>query len=85
MISNLLFQNPQCDLQAQDRCHRMGQEKPVVVYRLCSKNTVDEKILGRACAKRKLEKMIIGNGKHFTQLLFFFIVFKINSNSAIHN
>lgn len=58
-----MFQNPQCDLQAQDRCYRMGQEKPVVVYRLCTKNTVDEKILERACAKRKLEKIIIGSGK----------------------
>ncbi|XP_050542217.1 lymphoid-specific helicase-like isoform X2 [Daktulosphaira vitifoliae] len=54
--------NPQADLQAQDRCHRMGQEKPVVVYRLCSKDTVDERILDRAVAKRKLEKMVIGNG-----------------------
>lgn len=59
----IVFQNPQSDLQAQDRCHRMGQEKPVVVYRLCSKNTVDERILERACAKKKLEKMIMGNGK----------------------
>jgi ATP-dependent DNA helicase len=42
----------------------MGQNKPVVVYRLCSKNTVDEKILDRAGAKRKLEKMIMGNGKY---------------------
>lgn len=58
-----MFQNPQCDLQAQDRCHRMGQALPVVVYRLCSKNSVDEKILERASAKRKLEKMIIGSGK----------------------
>lgn len=40
----------------------MGQDKPVVVYRLCSKNTVDERILARAGAKRKLEKMIIGSG-----------------------
>ncbi|XP_050422479.1 lymphoid-specific helicase-like isoform X2 [Adelges cooleyi] len=54
--------NPQVDLQAQDRCHRMGQEKPVVVYRLCCKNTIDEKILTRATAKRKLEKIVIGSG-----------------------
>lgn len=66
-----MFQNPQSDLQAQDRCHRMGQDKPVVVYRFCSKNTVDERILERACAKRKLEKMIIGNGKII--LLIYFI------------
>ncbi|VVC28871.1 Helicase, C-terminal,Helicase superfamily 1/2, ATP-binding domain,P-loop containing nucleoside [Cinara cedri] len=54
--------NPQCDLQAQDRCHRMGQKKPVVVYRLCTKNTCDEKILETGAAKRKLEKLIVGNG-----------------------
>ncbi|XP_060867780.1 lymphoid-specific helicase-like isoform X3 [Metopolophium dirhodum] len=54
--------NPQVDLQAQDRCHRMGQTKPVVVYRFCSKNTIDERILNFATAKRKLEKMIIGSG-----------------------
>ncbi|VVC32978.1 Hypothetical protein CINCED_3A016157 [Cinara cedri] len=54
--------NPQCDLQAQDRCHRMGQEKPVVVYRLCTKNTIDERILDFGAAKRKLEKLIVGNG-----------------------
>jgi len=58
-----MFQNPQCDLQAQDRCHRIGQVKPVVVYRLCTKSTVDEKILAHAAAKRKLEKIVIGNGK----------------------
>ncbi|CAI6353834.1 unnamed protein product [Macrosiphum euphorbiae] len=54
--------NPQCDLQAQDRCHRIGQVKPVAVYRLCTKSTVDEKILAHAAAKRKLEKIVIGNG-----------------------
>jgi len=54
--------NPQCDLQAQDRCHRMGQDKPVVVYHLCAKNTIDERILQRAGAKRKLERMILGGG-----------------------
>ncbi|CAI6377398.1 unnamed protein product [Macrosiphum euphorbiae] len=54
--------NPQVDLQAQDRCHRMGQTKPVVVYRFCSKNTIDERILNFATAKRKLEKVIIGSG-----------------------
>lgn len=59
------FQNPQCDLQAQDRCHRIGQVKPVVVYRLVSRNTIDQKIVERATAKRKLEKMIIHKGFSF--------------------
>jgi SNF2 family DNA or RNA helicase len=60
-IMNGLFfcQNPQADLQAQDRCHRIGQTKPVVVYRLVTANTIDQKILERASAKRKLEKMVI--------------------------
>ena len=51
--------NPQQDLQAQDRAHRIGQTKPVMVYRLVTSNTIDEKIVERAAAKRKLEKMII--------------------------
>ncbi|KAI5606349.1 lymphoid-specific helicase, partial [Silurus asotus] len=55
--------NPQADLQAQDRCHRIGQTKPVVVYRLITVNTIDEKILERASAKRKLEKMVIHKKK----------------------
>ncbi|XP_025253053.1 lymphoid-specific helicase isoform X5 [Macaca mulatta] len=56
--------NPQSDLQAQDRCHRIGQTKPVVVYRLVTANTVDQKIVERAAAKRKLEKLII-HKNHF--------------------
>ncbi|KAJ7387931.1 hypothetical protein OS493_001283 [Desmophyllum pertusum] len=55
--------NPQMDLQAQDRCHRIGQTKPVVVYRFVTANTVDQKIVERASTKRKLEKMIIHKGK----------------------
>ena len=48
--------NPQQDLQAQDRCHRIGQTKPVMVYRLVTANTIDQKIVERAAAKRKLGK-----------------------------
>lgn len=55
-------QNPQADLQAQDRCHRIGQTKPVMVYRLVTANTIDQKIVERAAAKRKLEKMVIHKG-----------------------
>lgn len=55
--------NPQGDLQAQDRCHRIGQTKPVVVYRLVVPNTIDERIVDIAEAKRKLEKMIIKKGR----------------------
>merc|ERR1711978_65310 len=55
--------NPQQDLQAQDRCHRIGQTKPVMIYRLVTANTVDQKIVERAAAKRKLEKMVIHKSK----------------------
>ncbi|XP_015913292.1 lymphoid-specific helicase [Parasteatoda tepidariorum] len=55
--------NPQNDLQAQDRCHRIGQTKPVVVYRYIVQNTIDERILEYATAKRKLEKVIIQKGR----------------------
>lgn len=57
------------DLQAQDRCHRIGQTKPVVVYRFVTANTVDQKIVERASTKRKLEKMIIHKGLYIVNLL----------------
>nr|XP_012231166.1 PREDICTED: TATA-binding protein-associated factor 172 [Linepithema humile] len=38
--------NPMKDLQAMDRAHRIGQKKVVNVYRLISRSTVEEKIMG---------------------------------------
>ncbi|CAD6887025.1 unnamed protein product [Tilletia laevis] len=55
--------NPQMDLQAQDRVHRIGQTKPVLIFRLVSANTVEQKILKRAGNKRKLEALVIQQGK----------------------
>ncbi|KAK4701965.1 ATP-dependent DNA helicase, partial [Phenoliferia sp. Uapishka_3] len=55
--------NPQQDLQAMDRAHRIGQTKPVLVFRLVTENSIEGKILERAGSKRKLEKLVIGNGK----------------------
>lgn len=55
--------NPQVDLQAMDRCHRIGQETPVIVYRLCCDNTIEHVILTRAANKRNLERMVIQMGK----------------------
>ncbi|UNI16795.1 Putative ATPase [Purpureocillium takamizusanense] len=54
--------NPQQDLQAQDRCHRIGQTRPVIVYRLATKDTVEESLLMSADAKRRLEKLVIRKG-----------------------
>jgi len=54
--------NPQQDLQAQDRCHRIGQTRPVIIYRLATKGTVEEELLLSADAKRRLEKLVIKKG-----------------------
>ncbi|ORX56285.1 hypothetical protein DM01DRAFT_1017625 [Hesseltinella vesiculosa] len=61
--------NPQMDLQAQDRVHRIGQTKPVLIYRLVTGNTVESKLLDRASAKRRLEKLVISKGS-FKSALF---------------
>lgn len=58
--------NPQVDLQAMDRCHRIGQQRPVIVYRLCCDNTVEHVILTRAAGKRRLEKLVIQMGQFNT-------------------
>lgn len=54
--------NPQADLQAMARAHRIGQQKPVTVYRLVSKDTIEEEILERARNKRMLEFITIQRG-----------------------
>ena len=58
--------NPQVDLQAMDRCHRIGQDKPVIIYRLCCDNTVEHVVLTRASSKRNLEKLVIQMGRFNT-------------------
>lgn len=60
--------NPQQDLQAMDRAHRIGQTRPVIVYRLATRGTVEETLLSKADGKRKLEKLVIQKGK-FKSLL----------------
>jgi SWI/SNF-related matrix-associated actin-dependent regulator of chromatin subfamily A containing DEAD/H box 1 len=45
--------NPFNDKQAEDRCHRVGQNKEVEVYKLISKNSIDEAML--AIQKKKVE------------------------------
>lgn len=63
--------NPQADLQAMARAHRIGQKKPVSVYRLLSKETVEEEILERARNKLMLEFITIQRGvtdKEMSQL-----------------
>ncbi|XP_019444762.1 PREDICTED: ATP-dependent DNA helicase DDM1-like [Lupinus angustifolius] len=55
--------NPQMDLQAMDRCHRIGQTKPVHVYRLSTAQSIEVRMLKRAFSKLKLEHVVIGKGQ----------------------
>lgn len=55
--------NPQVDLQAQDRAHRIGQKKPVMVYRLITEKTIEEKVVERAEAKLYLDAVVIQQGR----------------------
>ncbi|KAF0693962.1 Aste57867_15116 [Aphanomyces stellatus] len=55
--------NPQADLQAQDRAHRIGQKKEVNVYRFVTSNSVEEKIIERAQQKLKLDAMVVQQGR----------------------
>jgi superfamily II DNA/RNA helicase len=62
--------NPQQDLQAQARAHRIGQTKEVRVIRLVSQQTVEEVILRRAYKKLELKHKVLDQG-NFSQLGIF--------------
>ncbi|XP_063052007.1 transcription activator BRG1 [Engraulis encrasicolus] len=54
--------NPHQDLQAQDRAHRIGQQNEVRVLRLCTVNSVEEKILAAAKYKLNVDQKVIEAG-----------------------
>lgn len=54
--------NPHQDAQAQDRCHRIGQNRPVAVYRLLTINSVDIEMMETQISKNKLARMAITGG-----------------------
>eukprot|EP00762_Andalucia_godoyi_P004479 ANDGO_08218.mRNA.1 CHD3-type chromatin-remodeling factor PICKLE len=53
--------NPQNDLQAQARAHRIGQSRPVSVYRLVTKDTYEEYMLKVATQKLGLESVVMSS------------------------
>lgn len=55
--------NPQADLQAMDRAHRIGQTKQVVVFRFITENAIEEKVLERAAQKLRLDQLVIQQGR----------------------
>jgi superfamily II DNA or RNA helicase len=65
--------NPAVEDQAADRAHRLGQTRPVSIYRLVAKGTIEEKMLGLHARKRALVASVLegkeGAGKLSTQEL----------------
>ena len=54
--------NPAVEEQASDRAHRIGQTRPVTIYRLITQNTIEEKIVALHQHKRDLaDKLLSGN------------------------
>lgn len=64
--SNVIFYdtdwNPAMDKQAQDRCHRIGQTRNVIIYRLITEFSIEENILMKSIQKRKLESLVTEDG-----------------------
>jgi len=55
--------NPAVEDQAADRAHRIGQERPVMVYRLVAEGTVEERILALQARKRGLAEAALGEAE----------------------
>lgn len=54
--------NPAAETQAIDRTHRIGQDKPVNVYRLVSADTIEQKVVALQQRKRDLFDSVMGTG-----------------------
>ncbi|ODV69041.1 hypothetical protein HYPBUDRAFT_160833 [Hyphopichia burtonii NRRL Y-1933] len=65
--------NPQADLQAMDRAHRIGQKKQVQVFRFITENAIEEKVLERAAQKLRLDQLVIQQGR------------QMNNNNSVGN
>jgi superfamily II DNA or RNA helicase len=60
--------NPAVEDQAADRAHRIGQDKPVMVYKMMARDTVEEGILSLQLKKRKLAEAALGQGTMSLQI-----------------
>lgn len=56
--------NPAVEDQAADRAHRIGQDRPVMVYRMVAKDTVEERIFALQSKKRALADVALGDANH---------------------
>ncbi|MDC9729249.1 MAG: DEAD/DEAH box helicase [Methyloprofundus sp.] len=55
--------NPAVEDQASDRAHRMGQKRPVTIYRLVAKDTIEDKIVDLHAHKRDLASSLLEGGE----------------------
>ena len=55
--------NPESDKQAIDRAHRIGQTRPVTVYKFCCEGSVDEDIFNRCHQKSKIADAVLHGGR----------------------
>ncbi|CAH1421730.1 unnamed protein product [Lactuca virosa] len=62
--------NPQVDLQAQDRAHRIGQKKEVQVFRFCTEHTIEEKVIERAYKKLALDALLLQMVRFGAEMVF---------------
>ena len=56
--------NPAVEDQAADRAHRIGQERPVILYRMVARDTVEERILALQEKKRAIADVALGDADH---------------------
>ncbi|MGC9083090.1 MAG: SNF2-related protein [Anaerolineae bacterium] len=61
--------NPAVEMQAADRAHRIGQDKPVFIYKIIARETVEEKILQLQERKRSLVEQLITTEEGFFKSL----------------
>ena len=61
--------NPAVEMQAADRAHRIGQDRPVFVYKIIARETVEEKILQLQEKKRSLVEQLIATEEGFFKSL----------------
>jgi SNF2 family DNA or RNA helicase len=60
--------NPAVEDQAADRAHRIGQQRPVVVYKLVARGTVEDRILALQQSKRALADATLGEAERAAAL-----------------
>ncbi len=61
--------NPAAEEQATDRAHRIGQKRPVMVYKFVSKDTIEEKVIALQDKKRALAEGVLGSDEAFAKSL----------------